>query len=44
MLKLIAKTKFFSLDGHIRLVQRQIGRKPGTGGTAGYGYLLQTLS
>ena len=35
---------FLLLDEHILLVQRQIGRKPGTGGTAGFGYLAQTLS
>ncbi|CAF3463782.1 unnamed protein product [Rotaria sp. Silwood1] len=28
---------------HIQLVQRHIGRKPGTGGTDGFSYLVETL-
>ncbi|CAF4317768.1 unnamed protein product [Rotaria socialis] len=29
---------------HVVLVQRQIGRKPGTGGTGGFSYLKETIS
>ncbi|CAF1073743.1 unnamed protein product [Adineta steineri] len=29
---------------HMLLVQRQIGRKPGTGGTGGFSYLQQTIT
>ena len=28
---------------HIRMVERMIGRKPGTGGSEGVGYLARTL-
>ena len=31
------------IDKHVALVQRQIGRKPGTGGTGGFSYLHQTI-
>lgn len=34
--------KFFVLDNHLILVQRQIGNKQGTGGSAGYSYLRST--
>ena len=30
------------LDNHVILVQRQIGNKQGTGGSAGYSYLRST--
>ncbi len=32
----------FFLDNHLILVQRQIGNKQGTGGSAGYSYLRST--
>jgi tryptophan 2,3-dioxygenase len=35
---------FIMIDKHVLLVQRQIGRKPGTGGTGGYSYLVRTIT
>jgi tryptophan 2,3-dioxygenase len=35
-------SRFLYLDNHLILVQRQIGNKQGTGGSAGYSYLRST--
>ena len=40
----IFNESLFTVEKHVILVQRQIGRKPGTGGTGGYDYLAHTLT
>src|SRR5205823_14847900 len=43
---LIEHDEYFSLwrSHHIKMVERMVGTKPGTGGSEGVGYLQKTLS